>query len=129
MFPVSLVVITLNEEKNIRKCLESVPFAAEKIVVDSGSSDRTKSIAEECGAKVIHHAWEGYGRQKQFAIECSSNDWVLLLDADEFLTDDLKTEIPQKLSNPTADAFELPIHQIFMNKLCNHGKAVSWPVR
>ena len=129
MIAVSLVVITLNEEKNIKKCLDSVPFATEKIVIDSGSTDKTIQIAKDCGAKVLHHDWEGYGKQKDFAISCSSNDWILLLDADEYLTDELIKEIPNKLKNSDYSAYHLPIKQIFMGKVCHFGKSVSWPIR
>jgi glycosyltransferase involved in cell wall biosynthesis len=129
MIAVSLVVITLNEEKNIKKCLDSAPFANEKIVIDSGSTDNTVQIAKKCGAKVIHHDWEGYGKQKSFAISCSSNNWILLLDADEFLSDELIKEIPKKLGDIENFAYELPIKQIFMGKICNYGRSLSWPVR
>jgi len=83
--PVSAVVITLNEQRNIKKCLESLEFCAERLVVDSGSSDETVNIAKQMGAKVIHQKWLGFGKQKQFSVTQATHDWVLCLDADEWL--------------------------------------------
>ena len=85
-FPISLVVLTLNEERNIERCLASVPFAAEKIVIDSGSTDATCAIAAAQGARVVHQDWLGFGKQRQFASDCASHPWILMLDADETLT-------------------------------------------
>jgi tetraacyldisaccharide 4'-kinase len=81
--PISAFLITKNEEKNIRACLESLAFCNEIIVVDSGSSDLTCRIAEEMGARVLYREFSGYTEQKQFALDMCSNDWVLSLDADE----------------------------------------------
>ncbi len=128
MIDISLVVITLNEEKNIGKCLESVSFAHEVLVIDSGSTDNTKKVSEALGARFISHHWEGYGKQKQFAIEQATNDWVLLLDADEFLTKELVEEI-KEFDFDDIQAMELPIKQIFLGQVCHYGKAVSYPVR
>jgi glycosyltransferase involved in cell wall biosynthesis len=131
MIEVTLVIIAFNEEQNVKKCLDSVSFTSEKIVVDSGSTDQTRQIAENCGAKVFRQNWLGYGKQKQFAIEKASNDWILLLDADEFLTEELNHEIFQMLSENKLDsaAYRLPIKQIFMGKQLHFGRAVSEPIR
>ena len=98
MLNLSLVIITLNEEKNIKRCIESVPFAKEIIVVDSGSTDNTKQIAEKCGAKFIYNKWAGYGNQKQFAVEQANTEWILSLDADEWLSENLQKEVIDKVS-------------------------------
>jgi glycosyltransferase involved in cell wall biosynthesis len=80
----SVVIITLNEEENLSRCLTSVKdWAGEVVVVDSGSTDRTVQIAESLGAKVIFQEWLGFGAQKKFAVDCAKFDWVLSLDADE----------------------------------------------
>jgi len=84
--PVSVAIITLNEEAHILDCLKSVEGVQEIVLVDSGSTDRTVDIAKERGARVISHEFTGYGQQKQFALEQCSMDWVLMLDADERLT-------------------------------------------
>jgi len=91
--PVSVCVITLNEEDHIGRCLSSTSWAAEQVVVDSGSEDRTREIAEEHGAVVVEHEWEGHVKQKQYATDMAERDWVLSLDADEWLSDELAANI------------------------------------
>lgn len=93
--PLSLVVIAFNEEHNIQRCLDSVPFASEKLVVDSFSTDRTVEIANAAGARVIQEKWRGFGAQKAFATENAAFDWILSLDADEALSPELQKEIMQ----------------------------------
>lgn len=95
--PLTLVVMTYNEAKSIARCLDSVPFAAEKVVVDSGSTDDTIAIAQAHGAKVVHQDWLGFGPQRNFATTQCSHDWILTLDADEYLTPALAAEMAQKL--------------------------------
>ena len=95
--PVTLLVITYNEAANIAACLDSVPFAHEKIVIDSGSEDETAEIARTHGARVISQPWLGFGRQRNFASTLASNDWILFLDADERLSEALATELPRRL--------------------------------
>jgi glycosyltransferase involved in cell wall biosynthesis len=81
--PVSVAIITKNEEERLPDCLKSVSFADEVVVVDSGSSDNTTSVAESFGAEIILEDWRGYSAQKQFAVDQCTHDWVLILDADE----------------------------------------------
>ncbi|MBA3486694.1 MAG: glycosyltransferase family 2 protein [Lysobacter sp.] len=95
--PLTLLVITHNEAGNIARCLDSVPFAAEKVVVDSGSSDDTAAIAHAHGAEVVHQDWLGFGPQRNFATTQASHDWILVLDADEFLSPELTAELQQRL--------------------------------
>ncbi len=95
--PLTLLVITRNEAANIARCLDSVPFAAEKIVLDSGSSDRTVEIARAHGARVVHQDWLGFGPQRNFATTLASHDWILSLDADEFLSAELVRELEERL--------------------------------
>jgi glycosyltransferase involved in cell wall biosynthesis len=94
--PISLVVVTYNEEKNIERCLRSVPWASEIIVVDSYSQDNTVRLAHELGARVFQEKWKGYGRQKASAVEKAKFDWILSLDADEALSSALASEILQR---------------------------------
>ena len=118
----SLVVITLNEEQNIGRCLDSVPFASEKIVVDSGSTDSTIAIAEEHRAKVFSHAFESFSRQKQWAIDQASGDWVLSLDSDESLNTELACELEATLRSDSSHvAFRLPFRILYMGKLLRFG--------
>jgi len=92
--PISLTVITLNEERNLDRCLKSASvLVSEMIVVDSGSKDRTEEIARSYGAKFIYNAWPGFGAQKNFAHAQSAQPWVLNLDADEALTPEFINEI------------------------------------
>ncbi|HET6430613.1 glycosyltransferase family 2 protein [Dyella sp.] len=93
----TLVVITHNEAHTIARCLDSVPFAAEKLVVDSGSDDDTVAIARAHGARVVHQDWLGFGAQRNFATGQCHHDWILALDADEYLSPSLAAEMAQRL--------------------------------
>lgn len=119
---ISVTIITLNEQKNIRRCLESVNWADEIVVVDCGSSDDTISICEEYGARVFKHNWKGYAEQKNWAIEQATGDWILSLDADEEVTPELACEIEVVLSseNP-ADAYSIPRRNLFLGRWMRHG--------
>ena len=91
---ISVSIICLNEADIIGECLQQASRVADEIViVDSGSTDKTLEIAQSHGAKIFHQDWLGYGKQKNFALKQCSNEWVLSLDADEVLTDDLIEEI------------------------------------
>lgn len=96
--PLCAIIITLNEEHNIARCLRSVNFATERVVVDSGSTDRTCEIAAAEGAVVLRHTWEGYGQQKNWALAQAREPWVLFLDADEELSPELQQEISEFVS-------------------------------
>jgi len=104
----SVVIITKNEEHNIAKAVMSANFADEILVVDSGSTDKTQSIAMNLGAKVFYKSWMGYGRQKNYALKLTVNDWVLVIDADEVITPGLREEIEIKLIENSFDGFYVP---------------------
>jgi len=107
--PVSVTIITLNEAANISACLASVAWADERIVVDSGSTDDTVAQARAAGARVIERDWPGYATQKNFAAEQASHDWILSIDADERVSDDLAEEIRHALESTSLPAgFRLP---------------------
>ena len=126
----SVTIITLNEERRIGKCIKSVSFADEIIVVDSGSQDRTVEIAEQAGARVIHQDWLGYGRQKQFAVEQAINDWVLCLDADEWLSPELSQSIQSVLEHPEFSAYQFPRRNRFMGRWLRYGEGYpDWSLR
>jgi glycosyltransferase involved in cell wall biosynthesis len=121
---VSGFVITYNEESNIRGCLESLSFCDELLVVDSHSTDRTKEIAEQLGARVISRDWPGYLAQKQFASEQCSYDWVLYLDADERITPELRDSILQGLTTCEAEGlagFEFNRINFFLERWWRRG--------
>jgi glycosyltransferase involved in cell wall biosynthesis len=86
----SVAMIAMNEEANLPRTLESVKWADEIIVVDSGSKDRTIEIAESFGARTSYHVFGGHGEQKNVALDLCTSDWILLLDADEVLTPELQ---------------------------------------
>src|SRR4051812_31939921 len=96
--PMSVTIITLNEEENLPHAIRSVSWAEEVIVVDSGSTDGTVKVAQELGAKVIFNSWPGYGQQKNFAQNQTTHDWVLNIDADEVVSQELAQEIQECLS-------------------------------
>lgn len=112
----SVTIIAKNEEKNIRRCLESVKFADEIIVLDSGSDDQTVDIAREYTSKVYQTDWPGYGAQKQRALDKATHDWVLNLDADESISEALRQEILQAIHSNNADAYRIAIRMNFYNK-------------
>jgi (heptosyl)LPS beta-1,4-glucosyltransferase len=92
---ISATVITFNEEENIGAACESLGWADELLVVDSGSTDKTREIAENYGARVIKKDWPGFSDQKQFAAEQAANDWIFSLDADERVSQELKDGIEE----------------------------------
>ena len=105
--PLTLAVISFNEEKRIGRCLESVrDLVSEIVVVDSGSTDRTVPIAEGAGARVIAQPWLGYREQKQVALNACSQPWVLLLDCDEELSPELRSSIGAFFSEGDAKWFQ-----------------------
>ncbi len=126
----SLVLITKNAGQQLENCLASVPFADEIVIVDSGSTDETESIARNYGANVIHNPWCGFGPQKQFAVNSARNDWVLCLDADEWLSEELAMNIKGILSNPQADAYRFARSNKFMGRFLRHGEGYpDWSLR
>ncbi|HVV39819.1 MAG TPA: glycosyltransferase family 2 protein [Nitrobacter sp.] len=118
----SLIVITKNEEEAIARCLKSVKFADEIIVVDSGSTDRTVEIARGCGAKVTSTAdWPGYGPQKARALALAQSDWVLSLDADEWLEDEAAAAIRRAIAGPSSPAaFRMSRRSRFCGQIVRH---------
>ena len=125
----SVIIIAKNEEKNIRNCLESVSWADEVIVLDSGSTDSTVAIAQEYTNKVYKTDWRGYGVQKQRALDYASGDWVLNLDADESVSPKLKEIIVAKIRANQADGFRIPIKMNFYGKPLNYSSSPSRHIR
>lgn len=118
----SLVIITLNEEDSLGRCIGSVPFADEIIVVDSGSTDSTAKVAKSCGAKVLFHEFQAFSTQKQWAIEQASGRWVLSLDADEYLNEKLADDISSIVKVETVHSgFNLPFRIQYMGRLMRFG--------
>ena len=118
----SVSITAFNAEPLIRKCLASVSWADEIIVVDSGSTDNTRDICRELGAKVTQTPdFPGYGQQKNRALDCTSGDWVLALDHDESVSPDLRAEIEAVIKNPgDAVAFTMPRLSNFCGRDMRH---------
>lgn len=128
--PFSVVIIALNAASQIEACLKSVAFADEIVVVDSGSQDDTREIALKYGAQVLHQDWLGFGRQKQFAVEQASHDWVLCLDADERISETLRVSIEEALRAPSFRAYRMPRCNRFMGRWLRHGEGYpDWNLR
>ncbi len=106
---ITATIITLNEERNIARAIESLRSTDEILIIDSGSADRTVELAQKLGARVIEADWRGYAAQKNWAAEQAANDWIFSLDADEALSEALEAEIWNlKKSGPRCDAYTMP---------------------
>jgi glycosyltransferase involved in cell wall biosynthesis len=118
----SVVIITLNEEANLPRTLASVAWTDEIVVLDSGSTDRTREIAESFHAKVFVEPWKGFAGQKNSALAKATGDWILSLDADEELEPALAEEIRDTLAgNPTEAGFWIPRKNFFLGRWIRHG--------
>ena len=130
--PLSLVIIARDAAHELADCLASAAFAAETIVVDSGSTDDTAAVAARCGARVIEHAWEGFGPQKNFAVGKARHDWVLCLDADERVTPELAAAIAALFTGgqPEAAAYSISRRNCFLGRWLAHGEGYpDWNIR
>jgi len=134
---IDVLIITDNEEANVGYCLEALSgWTSQIFVVDSGSTDRTEEIAREHGAEFIHQDWLGYAAQKNFALEHLpfTSDWILIVDADEVITEDLRREIEAVCTRPVDEVeesgFYLNRRLIFMGRPIRHcGYFPSWNLR
>ncbi len=128
----SVVLITLNAASTLPQCLQSCAGLTDDIVViDSGSRDNTIEIAQYHHARVIHQDWLGFGKQKQFAVDQAKYDWVLCLDADEWLSTELAEHL-QRLDNNSPDihAWKMPRCNKFMGRFLRHGEGYpDWSLR
>ena len=130
--PLSLVVIARDAADAIAACLASASFAAETVVVDSGSRDDTVEIARSRGARVVHRDWQGFGPQKRFAVAQARHDWVLCLDADERVSPELARSIAALFRDgaPAAGAYALARRNRFLGRWLAHGEGYpDWNVR
>lgn len=122
MLPISATVITYNESRNVREALQSLSWADEIIVVDSGSSDDTVEICRRFTDKVLHRDWTGYADQKNFAVESARNDWIFSLDADERVSPELRDEIRELAARGfPRRAYRIPRAAFFMGRWLRHG--------
>ncbi len=123
----SLIVITRNEAASIGRCLRSAAFADEVVVVDNHSTDKTAEIARSLGARVIEAPdWPGFGPQKNRALDAATGDWVLSLDADEWIEPPLAEAIKAAMADPNAaDGYEVPRRSRFCGQVVKHSG--WWP--
>ncbi|HOJ51947.1 MAG TPA: glycosyltransferase family 2 protein [Syntrophales bacterium] len=128
--PLSVAIITLNEEGNLSRALKSVAFASQVVVVDSGSRDRTIEIAQEAGCEIYERKWPGgFGAQKQFALDQCRQQWILLLDADECIPPETADRIREICLAPVGEVvgYRFPRKNFFQGRWIRH--AGWWPDR
>jgi glycosyltransferase involved in cell wall biosynthesis len=120
---ISACIITFNEEDRIRDCIESLDFCDEVLVVDSHSSDKTREVAQACGARVIERDWPGFVEQKNYVVRQAKNDWILNLDADERISSDLRSEILflRNEGFPCKAGWRMPRLSYYMGRWIKHG--------
>lgn len=130
MNQLSAVIITRDAATQLLPCLKSLEFCAEIIVVDSGSTDGSVEMARRHGARVIETHWRGFGPQKQFAVEQAANDWVLCIDADEWVSGILRDSISAVLPAPTFSVYRFARCNRFMGHYLKHGEGYpDWSLR
>ena len=120
----SAAIITLNEEHNLKKILPTIKDLVEEIIiVDSGSTDKTKEIAESFNAKFIFNQWQGYGKQRNFAFSNCSGDWILCIDADEEISPELSNKIKKIINNNDANnkVFSINFKGVCFGKVLKYG--------
>jgi len=120
---ISACIITFNEEKNVRECLESVSWADEIVVVDSFSADATVQICRQYTDRVVQHPWEGHVAQKNVALNLATHDWVMCIDADERISDALREQIHRELqkSPVPCDGYFFPRRTFYLGRWIKHG--------
>jgi glycosyltransferase involved in cell wall biosynthesis len=121
--PISVVIIAMNEELNIARAINSVQWADEVLVYDSGSTDKTVQVAENLGAHIIVGKWMGFGLTKKYASLKAKHNWILSLDCDEEVSLNLKNEIVEKLLSPLNEktAYRIPRASFYLNKWIKYG--------
>jgi glycosyltransferase involved in cell wall biosynthesis len=128
--PLSAVLITRNAATVLEPCLDSLAFADEVVIVDSASSDGTTGLAARKGARVVQKEWLGFGRQKQYAVEQASHDWVLCIDADERVSPQLARSIEKALTAPASPVYRMPRRNRFLGRWLSHGEGYpDWSPR
>jgi glycosyltransferase involved in cell wall biosynthesis len=130
--PISIAVVTLNEQANLRRCLESArELASEIVVMDSGSTDRTQEVAREFGATFLSSPWAGFAGQKNKCAEKCSQPWILFLDADEALTPELAASIREAFAQgePNVDGFCVNRRTFYLGQWIWHSWYPEWILR
>lgn len=127
---ISATIITYNEQANIEKCLKSLSWVDEIVVVDSFSDDNTVAICEKYNCKTIQTEWKGFGKTKKYAVDAASNDWILSVDADEEVTIQLKEKIQNTLIAPEYYGYNIKRRSHYLGKEIKHcGWNRDYPLR
>lgn len=128
--PISVICITLNAEGRLRECLESVSWADEILVIDGGSTDNTVQIARSCGARVVERDWDGFVKQRRYALAEAAHDWIFSIDADEVMTPSLAETIRARVGQPEFQAFRVNRLNHFLGKPVRFcGWSPDWVLR
>ena len=128
--PLTVALITFNEEENLPRTLERVvDIASEIVILDSYSTDRTKDIALSYGAKFYQERWKGFREQKNSLLNKCSQQWILFLDADEVLSEELKISITNELRNPRAEGYFINRKTFYIGKFLNFSWQPDWKLR
>lgn len=123
---VSVIIITRDAAKTLERCLVSAAWADERIVVDSGSTDGTVELARRLGARVVSHPWSGYAAQKNHALSLATGEWVISLDADEWLTEELSRTLRARLTaSGPENGWHVPMKTYYFGRWLRHGG--FWP--
>ncbi len=130
MVGLSVLILTKDEEKNIKRAIESVrKIANEVVVLDSGSTDKTVEIAKSLGAKVFFHPWDSYPKQRNRGIELCSEDWIFILDADEEVSEDLKNSITEAIFSGKSEVYMVSRKTYYLGRFLEHTWYPEWRVR
>lgn len=124
---ISAVIIAKNEEENLKKSLPKLSWCDDIVVVDDYSKDSTSAIAISFGCRVFQRQFDGYGTQKQFAVSKARHQWILNIDADEVLSDELIREIQSLAVSGKYSGYTIPVRHVFMGKIFMHGKESRYP--
>lgn len=125
-----MTIIAVDAARVLSRCLESVRWADEILVLDSGSSDDTVAVARRFGARVIEQSWLGFGAQKQKAVELASHDWIFSIDTDEYVSDALRASIEAALHTRQSMVFAMPRCNRFLGRWLRHGEGYpDWSTR
>lgn len=120
MQTITVIIPTLNEENYINDCLQSVAFANQIIIIDSYSSDKTLEYANNFNCEVISRKFDNFSNQKNEAIKYAKSNWILFIDADERVTEKLKSEILKTISSSTTNAYKIRFPHFYMNRFLYH---------
>ena len=130
MNKISATIITKNEGQNIERCLKSLQWVDEIVIVDSGSTDETVEICEKYNCKIVKSEWFGFGKTKKIAVNSATNNWIFSVDSDEEVTHELEIAIKEILKNPEYRGYRINRKSYYLGKMINHcGWDSDYPLR